>query len=204
MHITRVESFGVDELFAALRRVTLHERPFSLPYARADLTLLQGFPPDELVPAQRYVKRAELTKIARLAAALREHDVDIFALRGFVRFWSPEGPPDGMDILPPVVECSREPAGPCVKLINDGMHRVYSARAVRRSITVVYVAGVPEDTPYYAFPNPAGWDGVEEIEEISERYEKKLYRSEPHRALYRDFNTAFRSATGFRSRAVEA
>jgi len=103
-----------------------------------------------------------------------------------------------------VVECSREPAGPCVKLINDGMHRVYSARAAGRGITVVYVAGVPDETPYYAFPNPAGWAGVEEIDEISERYEKKHYRAEPHRALYRDFNTAFRSATGFRPRVVEA
>ncbi len=204
MHITRVESFGRDELFAALRRVSLHERPFSLPYARADLTLLEACSTDDLVPAQRYVKRSELTKIARLRAALAEHDVDLFALRGYVRFWTPDGPADGMDLLPPVVECSREPAGPCVKLINDGMHRVYSARAARRPITVVYVAGVPDETPYYAFPNPRGWDGVEEIEEISEEYAKKHYRFEPHRSLYRDFNTAFRNATGFRARAVEA
>lgn len=204
MHITRVETFGVDELFAALRRVTLYERPLSLPYARADLTLLEGCAPDALVPAQRYVKRAELVKIARLAAALAEHGVDPFALRGFVRFWSADGPPEGIDILPPVVECSREPAGPCVKLINDGMHRVYSARKSGRPITVVYVAGVPDETPYYAFPNPAGWEGVEEIDEISEQYAKKNYRLEPHRSLYRDFNTAFRNATGFRPRAVEA
>lgn len=204
MHVTRVESFGVDELFAALRRVTLHERPLSLPYARADLTLLEACSPDDLVPAQRYVKKSELTKIARLAAALRDHGVDPFALRGYVRFWTTDGPPEGMDILPPVVECSREPAGPCVKLINDGMHRVYSARAAGRGITVVYVAGVPDDTPYYAFPNPRGWQGVEEIEEISEQYAKKHYRMEPHRSLYRDFNTAFRNATGFRARTVEA
>src|SRR5690242_11667348 len=192
MRVTRVQSFGVDELFAALRRVTLYERPLSLPYARADLTLLEGFSPDALVPAQRYVKKSELTKIARLAAALGEHGVDPFALQGYVRFWTTDGPPEGMDILPPVVECSREAAGPCVKLINDGMHRVYSARAAGRGITVVYVAGVPDDTPYYAFPNPRGWEGVEEIEEISEQYAKKHYRMEPHRSLYRDFNTAFR------------
>lgn len=204
MHITRIESFSVDELFAALRRVTLHERPWSLPYARADLTLLEGFSPDALVPAQRYVKRSEVVKIRRLAAALAEHDVDLYGLRGFVRFWTADGPPEGMDLLPPVVECSREAAGPCVKLINDGMHRVYSARAARRPITVVYVAGVPDETPYYAFPNPAGWEGVEEIEEISEQYAKKHYRLEPHRSLYRDFNTAFRNATGFRARTVEA
>jgi hypothetical protein len=204
MHITRLESFGTDELFAALRRVSLYERPFSLPYARADLTLLEGFSPEALVPAQRYVTRAELGKIARLAAALDAHGVDLFALRGFVRFWTEGGPSEGIDILPPVVECSREPAGPCVKLINDGMHRVYSARAARRAISVVYVAGVPDDTPYYAYPNPGGWEAVEEIEEIYEHYAKKHYRLEPHRSLYRDFNTAFRNATGFRARTVEA
>jgi len=204
MRITRIERFGVDALFAALRRVALFERPQSRPYERADLTLLEAFSPDALVPAQLYVKRSELAKITRLAEALREHEVDLFGLRGYVRFWTSDGPEEGMDILPPVVECSREPAGPCVKLINDGMHRVYSARAAGRGITVAYVAGVPDDTPYYAFPNPRGWDGVEEIEEISEEYAKKHYRMEPHRSLYRDFNTAFRNATGFRARTVEA
>ncbi len=204
MRIARVERFGVGELFAGLRRVTLFERPYSLPYARADLTLLEAFPPDELVPAQLYVKRAELAKIARLAAALREHDVDPFALRGYVRFWLADGPEEGIDLLPPVVECSREQAGPCVKLVNDGMHRVYAARAAGRPITVVYVAGVPDDTPYYAYPNPRGWEGVVEIEEISETFVKKHYRLEPHRSLYRDFNTAFRNATGFRPRTIGA
>ena len=204
MRITRIERFGVEDLFSALRRVALYGRPQSLPYARADITLLEGFAPDALVPAQLYVKRGELTKIERLAAALSEHRVDMFALSGFVRFWTAAGPAEGVDILPPVVECSREPAGPCVKLINDGMHRVYSARAARRPITVVYVAGVPDETPYYAYPNPRGWDGVDEIEEISESFAKKNYRLEPHRSLYRDFNTAFRNATGFRPRAVEA
>jgi hypothetical protein len=203
MKITRVERFGVEELCAALRRVSLYDRPQSLPYARADLTLLEACSPDALVPAQRYVKKSELAKIARLAAALGEHDVDLYGLRGYVRFWTPDGPPEGMDLLPPVVECSREPAGPCVKLINDGMHRVYSARASGRPITVVYVAGVPDDTPYYAYPNPRGWEGVEEIEEIAEAFTKKNYRLEPHRSLYRDFNTAFRNATGFRPRTVE-
>lgn len=204
MRITRVERFTSQDLFAALRRVALHGRPASLPYARADLTLLEAFDPNALVPAQLYVKRSELAKITRLAAALREHDVDLYGLRGYVRFWTPDGPEEGVDLLPPVVECSREPAGPCLKLINDGMHRVYSARTAGRPITVVYAAGVPDDTPYYAYPNPRGWEGVEEIEEISETYAKKNYRLEPHRSLYRDFNTAFRNATGFRPRTVEA
>ena len=203
MNITRVERFGVEDLFAALRRVTLFERPRSLPYERADLTLLEGFASDGLVPAQLYVKRSELTKITRLAAALRDHDVDLFGLRGYVRFWSPDGPPEGIDLLPPVVECSREPAGPAIKLINDGMHRVYAARVAGRGITVVYAAGVPDDTPYYAYPNPRGWQDVQEIDEISESFSKKNYRLEPHRSLYRDFNTAFRNATGFRPRSVE-
>jgi hypothetical protein len=204
MKITRIERFGVDELFAALRRVSLYERPLSRPYERADLTLLEAFDPGLLTPAQLYVKRSELTKIRRLAEALAAHDVDLFGLGGYVRFWTPDGPEEGMDLLPPVVECSREQAGPCIKLINDGMHRVYSARAARRPITVVYAAGIPDDTPYYAYPNPRGWQGVEEIEEIGEGFAKKNYRLEPHRSLYRDFNTAFRNATGFRARTVEA
>jgi hypothetical protein len=200
MKITRVERFGVEELFACLRRVSLYRRPHSLPYARADLTLLASCDADALVPAQRYVQRAELDKIEALAAALRDDEVDLYGLRGYVRFWSPDGPEEGIDLLPPVVECSREPAGPCLKLINDGMHRVYSARRAGRPITVVYVAGVPDDTPYYAYPNPDGWAGVDEVDAIDDGLVKKNYRLEPHRSLYRDFNTAFRNATGFRPR----
>jgi hypothetical protein len=201
MKITRVERFGVEDLFAALRRVSLYQQPANLPYARADLTLLQSFPTDELVPAQLYVKRGEIAKIEALAKALRDHDVDLYGLRGYVRFWTHDGPEEGMDLLPPVVECSREESG-YLKLINDGMHRVYSARRAGRPITVVYAAGVPEETPYYAFPNPDGWASVTEVDEISDSLVKKNYRREPHRALYRDFNSAFRNATGFRARAT--
>jgi hypothetical protein len=204
VRITRLERFGVRELFEGLRRVSLYGQPERLPYARADLTLLRAFPPDELVPAQLYVKRDELAKIARLAAALAERDVDLYGLDGWVRFWTEDGPPEGVALLPPVVECSREPDGPCVKLINDGMHRVYSARRAGRPITVVYAAGVPDDTPYYAYPNPRGWEGVDEVDEIGARLVKKHYRQEPHRALYRDFNTVFGNSTGFRPRAAEA
>jgi hypothetical protein len=204
MRITRVERFGVEELFAALRRVTLYERPLSRPYERADLTLLEHCDPEVLVPAQLYVKLSELAKIRALAEALRAHDVDLFALRGYVRFWTPAGPEEGIDVLPPVVECSREAAGPAIKLINDGMHRVYSARAAGCGITVVYAAAIPDETPYYAYPNPRGWEGVAAVDEIAADFAKKHYRLEPHRSLYRDFNTAFRNATGFRPRAVEA
>lgn len=204
IEITRVERFGVEDLFAGLRRVALHRRPLSLPYARADLTLLESYDADALQPAQLYVQRGELEKIAALATALRAYEVDLFGLRGFVRFWTPEGPEDGMDLLPPVVECSREPAGPCIKLVNDGMHRVYSARKAGHPINVVYIAGVPDDTPYYAYPTPNGWAGVEEVDDITETLVKKNYRLEPHRSLYRDFNTAFRSATGFRPRTPAA
>ena len=204
MQITRIERFDTAALFAALRTVTLYQRPLSLPYARADLTLLVDFDPGALVPAQHYVQRRELTKIGRLAEAFHRHDVDLFDLRGWVRFWIADGPPEGIDVLPPVVECSREPAGPCVKLINDGMHRVWAARRAGRPVTVVYAAGVPEDSPYYAYPNPDGWESVAEVDEIGETLVKKAYRLEPHRSLYRDFNTAFRNATGFRPRTVEA
>ncbi len=77
-------------------------------------------------------------------------------------------------------------------LINDGIHRVYAARKRGRKLNVVIARNVPREYPYYAYALPEGWTQVEELSELTEGYQKKVYRNpENYKALFRDFNEIF-------------
>lgn len=147
--------------------------------------------PAELVPTQRYVLRSGVQVILDIADAFDHLGVDVFSLHGALLFrLSDFGP--FIPFLPPVVEESIERDGQKVLLINDGMHRIYAARVRNRKITVVLARNVPPAYPYYAYPLPGGWDQVEDINELSEGYQKKEYRNPlDHKALFRDFNEIF-------------
>jgi hypothetical protein len=115
-----------------------------------------------------------------------------------------QGSDEPIDVLPPVVERSVEADGSIVKILNDGMHRVYLARMERSPIQVVYVREVPNEYPYYAYPLVNGWNDVEIVNELPEHYIKKWHRIPNYKTLYRDFNTAFQNVGGPRGRFVNA
>ena len=91
---------------------------------------------------------------------------------------------------------SGEADGSVVKILNDGMHRVYLARMERSPIQVVYVRKVPRECPYYAFPLVNGWNDVEIVQDLPEGYIKKWHRIKDYKSLYRDFNTGFQNVGG--------
>lgn len=150
---------------------------------------------DEIAPAQRYVLTKEIVKVRDLRWALWEHDVDLFNLSGYVSIWL-EGYDDPIDVLPPVIEESKEADGSTVKILNDGMHRVYLARMERSPIQVVYCTDVPAEFPYYAFPLVNAWNDVEIVQDLPEGYIKKWHRIKDYKSLYRDFNTGFQNVGG--------
>ena len=194
MDIKRVERHGVDELIANMRKVGMLTHPEALVYKDAVIELAT-LHTDEIAPAQRYVLTQELMKVRDLQWALAEHGVDLFKLDGYVTMWL-EDYDDPIDLLPPVIEQSAEPDGSVVKILNDGMHRVYLARMERSPIQVVYVRNVPKEHPYYAFPLVDGWNGVEIVQELPEGYIKKWHRIKNYKSLYRDFNTGFQNVGG--------
>jgi len=202
MHIERVERHGVDELIENMRRVSMLTRPDERPYrdARMELVMLHT---NDIAPAQRYVLTQELLKVRDLRWALREHDIDLFKLDGYVTLWI-EGYDDPIDLLPPVVEQSAEADSTVVNILNDGMHRVYLARMERSPIQVVYVRDVPKQFPYYAFPLVNGWDDVEIVSELPEGYIKKWHRIKDYKSLYRNFNSGFRNVGGPRGNFTNA
>ena len=77
-----------------------------------------------------------------------------------------------------------------VPLINDGMHRVFTAMETCNTINAVIIDNVSH--PYYALPVDGGWSNVKKINRITEDTIKKTYRDpNNYKALFRDFNTQF-------------
>lgn len=185
-----------------MRRVSMLTAPDALPYADAHIEL-ESLHTNEIAPAQRYVLTQEILKVRDLRWTLREHGVDLFALDGYVTIWL-EGYDDPIDVLPPVVEESAEADSTVVRILNDGMHRVYLARMERSPIQVLYVKNVPQQYPYYAFPLVNGWDDVKIVSELPETYIKKWHRIKNYKSLYRNFNSGFQNVGGPRGNFTNA
>jgi len=202
MDIQRVEHHTVEELIENMRNVGMLTRPETKLYADSVIELVT-LHTNEIAPAQRYVLTQEILKVRDLRWALREHGVDLFKLDGYFTMWL-QGYDEPIDLLPPVIEQSAEADGSVVKILNDGMHRVYLARMERSPIQVVYVRHVPPQYPYYAYPLVNGWDDVRIVQDLPGGYIKKWHRIANYKSLYRDFNTAFQNVGGPRGRFTNA
>ncbi len=195
MRILRHEMINEKELLSRLKQVRLKGFGEPLIYESANLSIVPGVMTGALYPPQRYVLKGTVETILEIADAFEKRSIDIFALRGAVFFWL-EGSDPLLDppipLLPPIVEISHEPGNRMVPLINDGMHRTYSARKRGREINIVLVANVPREYPYYAYALKDGWKEVQEIEELTDGFKKKEYRNpDNYKALFRNFNAVF-------------
>lgn len=202
MEITEIKHHSQEELIARLRQVPLKEQPDIKVYGEA-LISLECIHTDCLHPAQNYLWLQELRKVQDLRWSLGEQGVDMFRLDGFVTYTvrGPDGQLTTYDLYPPVIEESFEADGTLALLINDGMHRVYLARLEWLVPQVVYVRGVPKAYPYYAYPRPQGWEGLDLLAENPDRetYFKKCHRLRANKTLFRDFQAVFNNVGGSRS-----
>ncbi len=202
MQIVEVQRHGAEELLARMRRVPLLEQPEVFVFQEA-LISLEVIHTRCLAPPQNYIWLAELRKVQELRWSLQEHGVDMFRLDGFVTYTvaAADGSRMTYDLYPPVVEESFEADGTVALIINDGMHRVYLARLEWVMPQVVYVRGIPKAYPYYAFPRPQGWEGVDLLADNPDknRYLKKGHRIRRNKSLYRNFQAVFQNVGGSRS-----
>ncbi len=202
MELVHVERHPAEELMDRMRRVPLMEQPEVLVYEEALLSL-ECIHTRCLAPPQNYIWLQELRKVQELRWSLRDFGVDMFRLDGFVTYDVREGSGETVtyNLYPPVVEESFEAEGTVALLINDGMHRVYLARQEWIIPQVVYVRGVPKEYPYYAFPRPGGWEGIDLLADNPDnnRYLKKCHRVRRNKGLYRNFQAVFHNVGGSRS-----
>ncbi len=194
MNIIKHEFFSEQELVERMRQVTMLKSPQTRVYEQAFISL-EKISTDFMAPPQNYILRQELKKVRELKWALEKRGINLFELQGFVRI-TLEGHSEPVDVLPPVVEESIEQNGSIHLIINDGMHRVYMARREWTIPQVVLIRGVPKNLPYYAYPTPGGWSGVEERDDLPPGYLKKWHRIENYHSLYRNFNSAFINVGG--------
>lgn len=192
MKLLDVVPFGAEELIARLHDVRLKGHDGFPVYRDATISLAPATHTDALAPAQSYVLKSGVARTLALRDALLSHGLDIFALNGGVMVRTEDYPDELIPVIPPVIEESHEPDGRTILLINDGMHRTYTARSVGAPLTVAVVRNVPRAYPYYAFPLPHGWADVREVDAIPSTFERKAYRApDNHKALFRDFNAVF-------------
>jgi hypothetical protein len=187
MEFSHVEVKSREELIRRLREVTLKGSGEKV-YAASDICV-RSVDPRELHPCQYYVLQADLDRVADLSYSLLNHDVDIFELEGFVEF-TLKGKDEVITILPPVCEYTRNSLGDRVRIINDGMHRIFLARLEWRYINVVMIDNVPQ--PYYAYPIPGKfvWEQVHVMRRLHPEFMKRWYRGPKKEAkkLFRLFD----------------
>jgi hypothetical protein len=177
-----------------------------LVYAEA-LISLEQIHPNCLNPPQNYIWLQELRKTQELRWSLAAWGVDLFRLDGYVTYTVrlAGGEEVVYDLYPPIVEESFEADGRMALIINDGMHRLYLARMEWVVPQVTYVRGIPKEYPYYAFPRPGGWEGLDLLADNPDpqRYLKKCHRTRDNKKLYRDFQAVFQNVGRSRSRLLK-
>jgi|UniRef100_A0A7C3SJK7 hypothetical protein len=205
MNIIAIQHHSIQDLIDRLRRVPLLRQPDILVYQKALITL-ECIHTDFLHPPQNYIWLAELRKVQNLRWGLAAHGVDLFHLDGFVTYMVREedGKEATYDVYPPIVEESIEADGTVALLINDGMHRVYLARLEWVVPQVAYVRGIPKEYPYYAYPRPQKWEGIDILAENPDpqTYLKKCHRVQDNKRLYRDFQAVFKNVGRSRSQLL--
>ena len=193
MKITRIEPISEKQLLEKFQQTRLRGYGQALVYEQAQLSLVRDVDPNTLFPAQNYVLREDYQRLCDFYGLFKAQGYDIFSLEGGLNFWIQEEGEDQEEgpipLTPPVVEISLEPDGRTIPLINDGMHRVYTAKQWKRSLHIILVQNVPNQWPYYAYAREKGWEGVEELAELPDQYVKKSYRDpDNYKSLFRDFN----------------
>lgn len=136
----------------------------------------------DVAPTSLYVIRKNLAVQAAIGADLSIEGYHPLELEGGLLLKNESGEETGF--VPPIVEETDEEG----KYVLDGAHRTSIGRWMGRThFIAVHVSGIRSDCPGYAFPN--SWDEVRVMEEVpSNAAEKKHYRGENYRNLYRDFS----------------
>ena len=172
------------------------------PYRNAFITLGR-FDPAFFSPCQRYVLSGQLQALEYLRwDYLRPHRLgkDIFSIDGYIEANDFGDFGTAQDVLPIIIE-EVLVNGKIQQIICDGQHRSFLALQTHRLVMAAYIRGA--SPAYYAYPLRNGWDDVEIIDEIPQKYIKKFHRTMDYKENFRDFTRVFNNGSVSRSRAIE-
>jgi len=151
MKILSFKKHSKEELIKRLKKVTLlHSSNTDNPiyvYKNAEIELVT-LPVSILIPEQFYQIERVLGKLKDLQEALREKNIDMFNLNGYVSSYVTNESKKIHTLLPVVVEYQREKNGSVIPIILDGCHRISIARSQRlKTAQVIKIAKVDEKYP---------------------------------------------------------
>lgn len=196
MKILKYKTYPKEELIKRLKKVTLlHSSNTDNPiyiYKNAEIKLT-NVPVSTLAPHQFYQIEEVLLKLRNLQKALRERNIDIFNLNGYVSYTTDESKNE-YTLLPVLIECQREKDGSINPIILDGFHRISVARSQKLDIAqVIKVGNVSNKYPVFGYANPNGWKDVKLVKTSPDKKDKRLWRFplEEVYKYYRDFNSTF-------------
>jgi hypothetical protein len=167
-----------------VREVTLlnsNKAELIYPYEDASIRL-ERVSYTDVSPTTLYVIRKNLGIQAAIASDLSVAGYHPLELEGGLVLKGEDCEETGF--IPPLVE-ETDSEG---KYILDGAHRTSIGRWLGRThFMAIHVTGIRPDCPGYAFPN--SWDEIRIMDEVpSNPADKKHYRGENYRALYRDIS----------------
>lgn len=196
MRILQYKKHSKDELIDKLRKVTLlHSSKTASPiyvFKNADIELGEVIV-SSIVPSQFYYLEKSLSKVGEIQKALKEDNIDLFNLDGFINYHTNESDIE-YNLLPVIIELQKEIDGSINPIILDGIHRVILARKENlQRIQVVKIANVSKDFPYPAYVNSRGWDEVLPVMVPPQQKDKRNWRFpiEEVSKYYRDLNSVF-------------
>lgn len=167
--------FGKEKLIEDLHKTTLLGFTDYYPYKDSKI-YLKTFFKEELVPTSHYALESQLSKLIQIKKDLKEKDVDIFKLDGYVSFQ------DDIAITPPIIEVVNSKY-----LLIDGMHRVLLSEMYNSNIQCVVIEGAEPVT--YAVPNKKGWDDVKVFKDkVPEGFKTRNHRYGDN---YKDFSRVY-------------
>lgn len=196
MKILSLKRHSKKELIDRLRRVTLlHSSKTKNPiyvYKNAEIELV-NLPVSILAPESFYRIEGILSNLNNLQKGLREKNIDIFNLGGYISYTTNESE-NVHTLLPVIIEYQREKDGSVNPIILDGLHRTSIAIGQKlNTVQAIKIAKVSREYPIFGYANPNGWQDVKTVKTAPEKKDKRLWRfplSEVYR-YYRDFNSAF-------------
>jgi hypothetical protein len=192
MRVEIVYESSPSELIDKIKNVPLLHDENIKPYKNSKV-VIKSFNINELRPATFYLLRDNINIQRYLREILlKEFNIDTFKLDRWYILKVRNKENYERSIIPIIVQLS--PFSGESFIIEDGNHRAWIARESEEEINAVYIENVPKEIPYYAYPNPKGWDDVKIFNDISEVKLKKKYRIEDKNErykLYRNYDAIF-------------
>ena len=196
MRILQYKKYSKEMLISRLRDVTLlHSASTPSPiyvYRNAQIEL-DYIPVSSIAPSQFYYLESVLSKVGEVEKALRELDIDLFNLEGFVNYLTNENN-SIYNLLPVIIEYQMEKDGSINPIVLDGIHRVILAKKKNlKRIKAIKVYNVDKSYPVFGHVNPGGWKDVKLMKTVPPKKYKRLWRFPVDEAYkyYRNFNSAF-------------